>query len=146
MVDNITLFCLVHGDNPSRNAFPVEIDKSKTIGQLKEIIKTKKANDFKDVDADKLILWRVSISTNKLSKLDPYFDYKIDGTELSPYDDIQEVFPDAPAYKHIHIIVELPEVGQQSFRTHHFSRFRTPSPNLGKYIYRRYALIYYKSL
>ncbi|RUS17051.1 hypothetical protein BC937DRAFT_90486 [Endogone sp. FLAS-F59071] len=67
----------------------------------------------------------ISIHYIKLFTSDAYKQLKIiDGTELSPYDDIQEVFPDVPAYKHIHIIVELPEV------IHRFSRFRTPSPNL----------------
>ncbi|KAF8931909.1 hypothetical protein BGZ47_011637, partial [Haplosporangium gracile] len=62
MTDNrLSLFCLVNGEATS-NAFPVEIEATKTIGDLKELIKTKKTNDFQDVDADKLTLWRVSIS------------------------------------------------------------------------------------
>ncbi|KAG0298955.1 hypothetical protein BGZ97_003929, partial [Linnemannia gamsii] len=55
----LTLFCL-DGEATS-DAFPVEIEASKTIGDLKELIKTKKTNDFQNVDADKLTLWRVSI-------------------------------------------------------------------------------------
>ncbi|KAG0302864.1 hypothetical protein BGZ97_002144, partial [Linnemannia gamsii] len=43
------------------NAFPVEIESTKTIGSLKELFKAKKTNDFQDVDADRLTLWRVSI-------------------------------------------------------------------------------------
>ncbi|KAG0350128.1 hypothetical protein BGX24_008247, partial [Mortierella sp. AD032] len=46
MTDNrLSLFCLVHGEATS-NAFPVEIESTKTIGDLKELIKTKKTNDF----------------------------------------------------------------------------------------------------
>ncbi|KAF9089031.1 hypothetical protein BGX27_002573, partial [Mortierella sp. AM989] len=56
----LMLFCLVDGEATS-NAFPVGIESTKTIGDLKELIKTKKTNDFSDVDADKLTLWRVTI-------------------------------------------------------------------------------------
>ncbi|KAG0276645.1 hypothetical protein BGZ95_007258 [Linnemannia exigua] len=56
----LTLFCIVEGEALSRT-FPVEIESSKAIGDLKKLIKTEKANDFQDVDADKLTLWRVSI-------------------------------------------------------------------------------------
>src|SRR5689334_9123738 len=61
MNDNhLTLFCLVDGEATS-NAFSVKIPLSDTIDDLKGLIKTKKTNDFQDVDADKLTLWRVSI-------------------------------------------------------------------------------------
>ncbi|OAQ22601.1 hypothetical protein K457DRAFT_25897 [Linnemannia elongata AG-77] len=63
MNDNhLTLFCLVDGEATS-NAFSVKIPLSDTIDDLKGLIKTKKTNDFQDVDADKLTLW----ATNKLS-------------------------------------------------------------------------------
>ncbi|KAF8925641.1 hypothetical protein BGZ58_000631 [Dissophora ornata] len=62
MTDNhFTLFCLVDGESTSQ-AFSVEIDRSKTVGHLKKAIKAEKANNFHDVDADELTLWRVSIS------------------------------------------------------------------------------------
>ncbi|KAK5827649.1 hypothetical protein F5H01DRAFT_100823 [Linnemannia elongata] len=56
----LTLFCLVDGEGTS-NAFPVEIESSKTIGDLKNLIKTKKPLRFDDVAAHKLTLWRVTI-------------------------------------------------------------------------------------
>jgi hypothetical protein len=54
------LFCLVDGQTTS-NAFPVEIESTKTIGHLKELIKTKKDPEFDNIAADKLIIWKVSI-------------------------------------------------------------------------------------
>ncbi|KAG2766625.1 hypothetical protein PC111_g25115, partial [Phytophthora cactorum] len=39
------------------SAFPVDIDENKSVGHLKDAIKAKKPNDFKDVDADKLQLF-----------------------------------------------------------------------------------------
>ena len=40
--DTIELFCLVQG-NTVAQAFPLNIDKNKSIGQLKEVIKAKKS-------------------------------------------------------------------------------------------------------
>ncbi|KAG0028113.1 hypothetical protein BGZ82_008617, partial [Podila clonocystis] len=61
MTSNIILFCVVDGDAHSR-AFSVEIDPTKTVDHLKKLIKAEKTNDFSDIDADKLTLWKVSIS------------------------------------------------------------------------------------
>ncbi|KAF9316071.1 hypothetical protein BG003_002377 [Podila horticola] len=62
MTDNrITLFCLVDGEATS-TAFSIKIPLNDTIGDLKNHIKTRKANDFSDIDANHLTLWRVSIS------------------------------------------------------------------------------------
>ncbi|KAG0272311.1 hypothetical protein BGZ95_011952, partial [Linnemannia exigua] len=61
MTNNLlTLFCLVDGD-ATTNAFPVEIESTKTVSDLKYLIRTEKSPGFNDVDADKLTLWRVSI-------------------------------------------------------------------------------------
>ncbi|KAK5796968.1 hypothetical protein F5H01DRAFT_418781 [Linnemannia elongata] len=59
MNDNhLTLFCLVDGEATS-NAFPVEIESTKTIGDLKKLIKAEKAPRFDDVAADELTLARL---------------------------------------------------------------------------------------
>ena len=52
MSNTITLFCLVLGE-PASNAFPVEIDKNKTIGDLKELIKEKKTPNFDECRCQK---------------------------------------------------------------------------------------------
>ena len=54
----LKIFCLVLPD-PSRHLFSVSIDNDQTIDDLKDAIKLKKVNDFKDIDADKLILYKV---------------------------------------------------------------------------------------
>ncbi|KAF9329395.1 hypothetical protein BG006_007501 [Podila minutissima] len=56
--NSLTLLCVVDGDSMP---FSVDIDASKTVDHLKDAIKLKKINDFNDVDADVLTLWRVSI-------------------------------------------------------------------------------------
>ncbi|KAG0167291.1 hypothetical protein DFQ30_006200, partial [Apophysomyces sp. BC1015] len=58
------LFCLIDGEL-LKNAFPVEIDSTSTVGHLKDAIKLKKSNFFKDVDADNLTLWLVKIPEDK---------------------------------------------------------------------------------
>ncbi|KAF9308194.1 hypothetical protein BG003_011449, partial [Podila horticola] len=61
MMDNrMSLFYLVDGEATS-NAFPVEIESTKTIDDLKDLIKNKKTPRFDDIAADELTLWRVSI-------------------------------------------------------------------------------------
>jgi len=40
--------------------FPVDIDSKKSVGALKDEIKTKKKRRLGDIDADDLDLWRVS--------------------------------------------------------------------------------------
>lgn len=48
----LNFLCLVNGES---TPFPVEIEPTKTIGDLKEAIRFENPNDFDD-DADKLIL------------------------------------------------------------------------------------------
>ncbi|KAG0363877.1 hypothetical protein BGX24_004833, partial [Mortierella sp. AD032] len=120
MTDNrLRLFCLVNGEATS-NAFPIEIESTKTIGDLKELIKTKKANDFQDVDADKLTLWRVSISVADDNNDDNDDDdedlpillvnvLKNDKKRLKAVTQkVTDVFGYEPAENTIHIIVQRP--------------------------------------
>ncbi|KAG0019239.1 hypothetical protein BGZ82_000211 [Podila clonocystis] len=96
MADNpLTLFCLVDGQTPS-NAFPVEIESTKTVGHLKDLIKAKKANNFQDVDADVLTIWHVSIpADNQASAIT--IDALDDKTELNnPRTRLSKLFPESP--------------------------------------------------
>ena len=45
-------------------AFPVDINRSLTVGHLKDAIKAKKPNDFAGIDANKLKLWKVEIPSD----------------------------------------------------------------------------------
>jgi hypothetical protein len=66
---------------------------------------------FKDIDANTLTLWKVSIPSNDETKLK---DLKLEDNEekgvkkLSPEKKLGNVFPDNLAEEHIHIIVEPP--------------------------------------
>ncbi|KIL58322.1 hypothetical protein M378DRAFT_333200 [Amanita muscaria Koide BX008] len=74
----IVIWCLVFGDDPE-SIFPVDIEATKTVVELKDAIKEKKKPDFDDIDAAKLDLFRVSIPFEdrwfeKLNNLDLLHD------------------------------------------------------------------------
>jgi hypothetical protein len=103
-----TLFCIADGEATS-NAFPVDIEPSKTVTYLKELIKAKKAPRFDDIAADELSLWGVKHPVIAANKHIPVLLRAIDApTELDPTDDIADVFSEAPPKKTIHIIVQRP--------------------------------------
>ncbi|KAF9578764.1 hypothetical protein BGW38_005280 [Lunasporangiospora selenospora] len=54
----LSLFCVVDGEATS-NAFSVEIERSKTANQIKDVIKAKNPDTFNGIDAKNLTLWRV---------------------------------------------------------------------------------------
>jgi len=118
MTNNLlTLFCLVDGES---TPFPVKIESTETIGGLKKAIKDEKTNDFNDVDADKLTLWRVSIPDD-----DDDDDDRIpivldnvnnkDKKKLRETRELSEVFPAKPPKNTIHVIVQRPPRGNASF-------------------------------
>ncbi|CAB4423668.1 unnamed protein product [Rhizophagus irregularis] len=49
--------------------FPVHINSSQPVGNLKEAIKAKKQNEFAGVDADKHKLWKVEIPGDHVDPL-----------------------------------------------------------------------------
>ncbi|OAQ22667.1 hypothetical protein K457DRAFT_25816 [Linnemannia elongata AG-77] len=109
MADNrLTVFCLVDGQ-PTSNAFSIRILSSETVDDLRDLMKAKKSIDFKDIDADKLTLWQVSIPIVAGDKNNPIVLSEIGSkTELLPTDEISEVLNGTPAKKTIHIVVERP--------------------------------------
>ncbi|KAG0336155.1 hypothetical protein BG000_006872 [Podila horticola] len=110
----LTLFCLVDGETTS-NAFPVKVSLDDTVGDLKNLIKTKKTNEFSDVDANQLTLWRVSIPVITAKRNKPIILTELGSkTELAPTDDISDVFQDQPPKKTIHVIVQRPTLGISS--------------------------------
>ena len=59
----LDIFCLLlPDDSPSQHIFLVTLRRDRTVGDLKDAIKLKKANDLRDIDADKLILYKVVIA------------------------------------------------------------------------------------
>jgi hypothetical protein len=54
------LHCWVYSDDPDC-IFPVETSATKTVEALKAVIKEENKHAFREVDADTLVLWKVSI-------------------------------------------------------------------------------------
>ncbi|CAG8748302.1 23343_t:CDS:2 [Gigaspora margarita] len=103
------LACLVIGES---KCFTIEIDKIKTISQLRDIIKNdKKKNAFAKIDANELTLFKVNIPENRKHEIHSGIDVERDfgGEELfNDLDSIEEHFGVKPTEKHIHIIIKPP--------------------------------------
>ncbi|KAF9429272.1 hypothetical protein BGZ76_001560, partial [Entomortierella beljakovae] len=56
------IYCLQDGVCTSR-AFSIKIDPTESIDDLRKIIKSEKANAYNGIDADMLILWKVSVKS-----------------------------------------------------------------------------------
>jgi hypothetical protein len=116
-MSNITLNCLVLGYIPPEECvFLINISAGKTVFDLKKIIKTEKTNDFANIDADKLKLWKVNIPlytpNKKLNALrsDQNVDIKevLDGEILFPVSKICKAFPKELSDEYIHVIIQRP--------------------------------------
>ncbi|KAG0272672.1 hypothetical protein BGZ95_011551 [Linnemannia exigua] len=103
----LTLFCLVDGEATSQ-AFSIDIDQTKTVDHLKDLIKTKKTNNFSDVDADQLTLWRVSIPDDDDNDLPVLFDSVPEKKKLKATTRLLKVFDTELPDDTIHIIVQRP--------------------------------------
>ncbi|KAG0339132.1 hypothetical protein BG000_002769 [Podila horticola] len=115
MTDNrMTLFCLVDGEATS-TAFSITIPLNDTVGDLKNLIKTRKANDFSDIDANHLTLWRVSISDDNQGV--PITIVSLEKkTELNnPRTRLSKLFLTSPD-DNTYIIVQRPPPGSSSKR------------------------------
>ncbi|KAF9325098.1 hypothetical protein BG006_011392 [Podila minutissima] len=108
LTDNhMSLFCLIDGEATS-NAFSFKIPSNDTVDDLKGAIKAKKINDFSDVDADKLTLWRVSISDDDDSDLPIPFDSVLDKKKLKATTKLSRVFIGELPEDTIHVIAQRP--------------------------------------
>jgi Crinkler effector protein N-terminal domain len=106
--DKISLYCLVKGQ-PFRHAFRIDASSGGDVDSLRELIKEKKRVELKDVDSEKIIVYKTSIPAGDTAALDEAYRQaeKEDGSELCPADIIGEVFP-SPIGRHIHVIAKIP--------------------------------------
>ncbi|GBB96306.1 hypothetical protein RclHR1_02720021 [Rhizophagus clarus] len=119
-------------ENPYDNSFPVDIDtnKVKTVGHQENY----QGNDFANVDAYKLKLWKVNISfeepNEKLDLVDTKINVNIKedlgGEELPPLSKTSKHFPSQPADEHIHIIVQRPVEAKEPQPQQPFSSYTFP--------------------
>ncbi|KAF9179047.1 hypothetical protein BGZ51_007276 [Haplosporangium sp. Z 767] len=107
MVD-LELFCLVDG-KPTSRVFSVKVASDDVVGDLKDRIKAVNAVKFKDVDANDLTLWQVSIPVPEDGELPIVLDALNEKKKLKPTDDLSDVFVEKQPKKTIHIIVQRPQ-------------------------------------
>ncbi|KAK5801605.1 hypothetical protein F5H01DRAFT_283857 [Linnemannia elongata] len=111
IVNRLNLFCLVDGQS-TFNAFPVEIESNKTIGDLKDLIKGQKTPRFDDVAANELTLWHVSIADDDDDDgLPVLLDSMPEKKKLKVTHELSDIFNEKPAKRMIHIIVQRPPQG-----------------------------------
>ncbi|KAG0344516.1 hypothetical protein BG004_004382, partial [Podila humilis] len=101
----LALFCVVEGE---ATPFSVKVPSTDSVGDLKKAIKIEKANDFSDVDADKLKLWLVFIPVLPKKERKDIWLANVPSKEDLDETDIASVFAEAPLKKSIHVIVERP--------------------------------------
>ncbi|KAF9966461.1 hypothetical protein BGZ70_002250, partial [Mortierella alpina] len=109
MENPLAMFCLVEGEAPS-HAFRVSISSTATVSDLKDLIKAKKPNEFSDVDADKLTLWRVFMSPTNVNddEVPVSLGTLTEKEKLRPISRLSKVFTERPPEEAIHIIVQRP--------------------------------------
>ncbi|KAG0358745.1 hypothetical protein BGX24_005918, partial [Mortierella sp. AD032] len=104
--NTLTLFCLISGDSTS-NAFSVKIPSSDTVDDLKDTIISKKPNAFEHIDANDLVLWRVSIPDD--DDLSIPLDSVSEKKKLKATTKLSKVFDAELPEDTIHIVVERPQ-------------------------------------
>jgi Crinkler effector protein N-terminal domain len=115
----IALNCMVLGDSPDF-AFVVEIDPTKRIDHLKNIIKERRPDVFGNILAIHLTLWRVDIALDvpgeELSALQSgsYLCIKttLGGEKLRSLQQIDKVFPVASCDEIVQVLVERPVLSE----------------------------------
>ncbi|KAF9273230.1 hypothetical protein BGZ74_004860, partial [Mortierella antarctica] len=111
MADNLlSLYCLVDGDVISK-AFSLAIPSTETVGQLRSTIHLSKPVWFKELEAEDLTLWSVSIPDDDDDDDLPVCLDNIpnkDRKKLKATRELSDVFREKPAKRMIHIIVQRP--------------------------------------
>ncbi|RHZ75162.1 hypothetical protein Glove_217g51 [Diversispora epigaea] len=106
---SITLFCFIKGNFPAtKNAFPIKINEKETIGELKKVIKAENPRGFTSIDAKDMKLWKVRIKSDR-DDLIQNLTLR-DNDELLNTNDIEDYWTGIPTKKHIHVIIDLPEL------------------------------------
>jgi hypothetical protein len=105
----------VRGDEINR-IFPVDISSTKTVVDLKEVIKNEKPVTFRDVDARTLALYK------SFHACDDNLEETLNGLTLDhevllrPMDLLSRVFPNL-SLEHVHIVIEAPLSSESDCRS-----------------------------
>lgn len=101
------IFCVIVDENIP---FSVELLPDKTVDELKDAIKLKRPNEFANIDATHLTLYRANIPADK--ELSKHVMKQINSIpapeELNPIDELGDLFAETPAQKTVQILVQPP--------------------------------------
>ena len=108
MTAELTLFVYVIGLGYC--SFCVDIERSKTVGHLKDAILREISNGLKGIDADQLVLYKFALPyTNDLERLVSQASKE----ELEvPSRKLSKIFPMDPPKKEISILAEVPVISE----------------------------------
>jgi hypothetical protein len=108
MTERLKLFVFIKGLGPS--SFPVTIERSETVGDLKKAICNETPNDLKHVDSHNLTLYHVDLpdgeGLEQLASEAPKEKLAMPSLKLS------KVFPTNPPEHTVSILVEVPNIGK----------------------------------
>jgi hypothetical protein len=105
-----TILCVIIGDN---TLFSVNIDETRTVGELKRCIKEKAAHTLASFDAHTLRLYCIDVTGTDPKTLMEAVKQKAQTVSsrdpLNPFHSLQVVYPPpGPPGMMIHILVQLP--------------------------------------
>ena len=105
----MTLNCWVRGQEIGR-VFPVSISSKETVGTLKKIIKDENSVDLRDIDANALALYKVSIPWGEGDHLADILDNHTIaslGKPLQSMKSLSASFTPPPADDQIHLVIGM---------------------------------------
>jgi hypothetical protein len=112
----LRLFCYVRGDHYTQ-AFEVKIGKEESVAALKENIKEKAGQTFRDIDDKSLVLWKASVTYNKnLKENVELLDLDYDKS-LEPLDSLSDIFSSELEKKSIHVVIDRPPLSEFPYAT-----------------------------
>ena len=86
-------------------SFSVIVKSSETVGELKDAILKEKPNQLRDVDADKLVLYKVSLPDDKT--LEQSAAQALNEEPEVPSKKLSELFPIKPPAETVSIVVKI---------------------------------------
>jgi hypothetical protein len=122
IADIFTLNCIVQG---SQSVFPVKIERTESVGHLKELILAKKPKTFADIEADELELWKLDVPDKYDDILkNLVLEEKPDNEEGNKYWPVSKMRPTRlisdyirkPLMGYVHVAIKLPS-GERRYWT-----------------------------
>ena len=109
----LSLNCLVLGDEPER-VFIVEIEKTKSVSNLKRLIKEESSSSFGNVDAKNIDLWMVDLHLDELGAGPVHVNLDTYSKLSPPRKDLSSFFNGTVDKERLHIIAKAPGTSHYS--------------------------------